>query len=107
MLYVLKVIYSTFLIPPGIFLVLLLALTVRLYRRQKQSATMLFIRTIFFYLCTIPAVADPVIRSLEVRYTPPTAFSGDAIVLLGGGATMDTPNIDGHGHLSATLQTAY
>lgn len=100
MLYVLKVIYSTFFVPPGIFLVLLLALTAWLYRRQRKSATTLFISTALFYLCTIPAVADPVIRSLEARYTPPAAFSGDVIVLLGGGATMDTPNIDGHGHLS-------
>lgn len=100
MLYVLKVIYSTFFIPPGIFLFLLLALTVWLYHRQRQSASLLLGFTVFFYLCTIPAVADPVIRSLEMRYTPPAAFSGDVIVLLGGGATMDTPNIDGHGHLS-------
>ncbi len=100
MLYVLKVIYATFLIPPGIFLVLLLALVIRLYRRQRQSALLLLSFTIFFYLCTIPAVADPVVRSLEARYTPPTVFSGDVIILLGGGATMDTPNIDGHGHLS-------
>lgn len=102
MLYVLKVIYSTFFVPPGIFLVLLFALTARLYCRQRQSAAMLFISTVLFYLCTIPAVADPIIRSLEARYTPPAAFRGDAIVLLGGGATMDTPNIDGHGHLSGS-----
>jgi uncharacterized SAM-binding protein YcdF (DUF218 family) len=100
MLYVLKVIYSTFFVPPGIFLVLLLALVIRLFRRQRNSATLLLGFTIFLYLCTISAVADPVIRSLEARYTPPAAFSGDVIVLLGGGATMDTPNIDGHGHLS-------
>ncbi|MDF2927823.1 MAG: hypothetical protein K0Q75_61 [Anaerospora sp.] len=100
MLYVLKVIYSTFFVPPGIFLVLLLALVIRLFRQQRQSSSLLLGFTIFFYLCSIPAVADPVIRSLEARYTPPAAFSGDVIVLLGGGATMDTPNIDTHGHLS-------
>lgn len=102
MLYVLKVIYSTFFVPPGIFLVLLLALVIRLYRRQRQSAALLFGFTFLFYLCTIPAVADPIIRSLEARYTPPAVISGDVIVLLGGGATMDTPNIDGHGHLSGS-----
>lgn len=100
MLYILKVIYSTFLVPPGIFLILLLALTFRIYRRQRHSAALLFTFTLLFYLCTIPAVADPLIRSLESRYSPPAAFSGDVIVLLGGGATMDTPNLDSHGHLS-------
>lgn len=100
MLYILKVIYSTFFVPPGIFIILLLALTLRLYRRQRHSATLLFTFTLFFYLCTIPALGDPLIRSLESRYSPPTAFNGDVIVLLGGGATMDTPNLDSHGHLS-------
>lgn len=102
MLYVLKVIYSTFFIPPGIFVILLLAITARFYRRQRKSAAILFVITILVYLCIIPAVADPVIRSLESRYSPPAAFSGDVIVLLGGGATMDTPNINGHGHLSGS-----
>lgn len=102
MIYVLKVIYNTFFVPPGIFLILLLALTARLYRRQRQNAVILCIITILFYLCTIPAAADPVIHSLEARYSPPASFSGDVIVLLGGGATMDTPNIDGHGHLSGS-----
>lgn len=102
MLYVLKVIYSTFFVPPGLFLVLLLALVTKLYRRQRESAAILCVITALFYLCTIPAVADPVIRSLESRYSPPAAFSGDVIVLLGGGATMDTPNLDGHGHLSGS-----
>lgn len=99
MLYVLKVIYSTFFVPPGLFLVLLFVLAAKLYRRQRESAAILCVITILFYLCTIPAIADPVIRSLESRYLPPAAFSGDVIVLLGGGATMDTPNIEGHGHL--------
>lgn len=67
MLYVLKVIYSTFFVPPGLFLVLLLALTARLYRCQRQSAAILCVITILFYLCTIPAAADPLIRSLESR----------------------------------------
>lgn len=100
MLYVLKVIYSTFFIPPGIFLVLLLGLAAQLYRSQRKSSAFLCGTAVLFYLCTIPAAADPIIRSLEAHYTPPAVFSGDVIVLLGGGATMDTPNIGGHGHLS-------
>ncbi|WP_312336592.1 YdcF family protein [Anaerospora hongkongensis] len=100
MLYVLKVIYNTLFIPPGIFLSLLLALAARTYRSQRKTAVFLFAFTILFYFCTISAVADPVIRSLESRYTPPAVISGDVIVLLGGGATLDTPNLTGPGHLS-------
>lgn len=39
-------------------------------------------------------------RSLESRYQPPPAASGDIIVMLGGGATADTPNVHGKGHLT-------
>ncbi|XEQ93841.1 hypothetical protein SCACP_27380 [Sporomusa carbonis] len=39
-------------------------------------------------------------RSLESRHRPPQAVSGDVIVVLGGGATADTPNVHGQGHLT-------
>ena len=38
-------------------------------------------------------------RSLESRYQPPATVSGDVIIMLGGGATADTPNVHGKGHL--------
>jgi len=38
-------------------------------------------------------------RSLESRYQPPAMVSGDVIIMLGGGATADTPNVHGKGHL--------
>lgn len=41
-------------------------------------------------------------RSLESRYHPPETVSGDVIVMLGGGATADTPNVHGKGHLSGS-----
>lgn len=37
---------------------------------------------------------------LEYKYQPPAKINGDVIVMLGGGATLDTPNLYGKGHLS-------
>jgi len=37
---------------------------------------------------------------LEGRYYPPANPEGDVIIMLGGGAIVDTPNVQGQGHLS-------
>ncbi|XER12267.1 hypothetical protein SATMO3_24570 [Sporomusa aerivorans] len=61
---------------------------------------MLIVITILLYLISTPLVGDALIRSLESRYSPPPAVNGDVIVMLGGGATADTPNVHGLGHLT-------
>lgn len=100
MLYWIKFIYTTFLFPPGLFIVLLAWLAIRLLRRQRRSAVLLLTLTLLLYGCSIPLVSNAVVRSLESRYAPPAEPSGDLIVMLGGGATLDTPNLSGQGHLS-------
>ena len=101
MLYIIKIIYSTFFLPPGIFIIALLCLTIRLFRHRRKIAAMLLVLTTLFYFSTISVVSDPIIRSLESRHPPEATVSGDVIILLGGGATMDTPNLGGQGHLSS------
>lgn len=56
--------------------------------------------TALLYLISTPLVGDALMRSLEGRYQPPPAVRGDVIVMLGGGATADTPNVHGKGHLT-------
>ena len=53
-----------------------------------------------FYLLAMPFFGDSLIHSLEVQYQPPLEMSGDVIVMLGGGATLDTPNPSGRGNVS-------
>lgn len=100
LIYFMKFLYSTFLFPPGSIIIALLALAVYLYRRQPGAAKILVAVTLFFYVFTISFVSDRLIGSLERKYQPPTQVSGDVIVMLGGGATLDTPNVHGLGHLS-------
>lgn len=100
MFYLIQMLYTTFLLPPGIFLVALAALSIWLIPRDKKAARGLAMVTCIFYLASTGLVSGALIRSLEHRHTPPAHIRGDVIIMLGGGATLDTPNIGGAGHLS-------
>ncbi|WP_144350993.1 YdcF family protein [Sporomusa termitida] len=100
MLVLIKFLYITFLLPPGLFIAILTMLCLGLYRRRQQGAGALAVIAVLLYLISIPLVGDWLMRSLESRYQPPPRISGDVIVMLGGGATADTPNVHGQGHLT-------
>ncbi|WP_322924094.1 YdcF family protein [Paenibacillus campi] len=100
MLYIIKFLYS-FLLPPGLFVLLLLALAMRLLvKRQRREAMLLFSVNVLLYASMTPFVSDALIGSLEQKYTPSAAIQSDVIVVLGGGATSGTPDVDGEGNLS-------
>jgi uncharacterized SAM-binding protein YcdF (DUF218 family) len=100
LVYFIKFLYSTFLFPPGIIIVGLIFLCSYLYKKQRKIAKVVGIFTLAFYLCTISYVSDRLIGNLEREYEVPKPVSGDVIIMLGGGATLDTPNVNGLGHLS-------
>lgn len=100
MIYLLKNIASL-LLPPGIFFVLLASLIFILWKQNNKIAKALAAVTLVFYLCSTGLVAEVLVRSLESRYTPPTEVSGDVVIMLGGGATSDTPDVTGKGQLSS------
>lgn len=100
MIYIIKFLYEAFLLPPGIFILILLICFYFLRKQKNKFADILLFITIIFYIFTTPAVSNQIIRSLENKYTLPKNLNGDVIVMLSGGATLDTPNIGGSGHLS-------
>lgn len=100
MFYIIKMLYTTFLMPPGIFLACLFILAGWLQKSNRKAAGMLAGLTLLFYLLSTGIVSGYLIRTLESRYTPPQSINGDVIVMLGGGATLDTPNLSGTGHLA-------
>ncbi|SDF31439.1 YdcF family protein [Sporomusa acidovorans] len=100
MLVLIKFLYITFLLPPGLFIVALTVCCFWLYKRRLERGLALLIAvTALLYFISIPLVGDWFMRSLESRYQPPATVQGDVIVVLGGGATADTPNVHGQGHL--------
>ncbi len=99
-IYLSKIIASL-LLPPGIILIALIGLALYLGRQRDFIAQrVLWLIIGLVYLLSINYVGDLLIASLESRYLPPTVVSGDVIVMLGGGATADTPDIEGQGQLS-------
>lgn len=98
MIYFIKSVYS-FMLPPGLFVVLLLGVTIWLWRQSRRKSLALFGITILLYLSMTPLIGDLLMGSLERQYDKPELIQGDVIVVLGGGATSGTPDIDGEGNL--------
>ncbi|HBS60972.1 MAG TPA: YdcF family protein, partial [Firmicutes bacterium] len=100
-IHLIKAIYSFF-IPPGILVLLLAGLAFGTRRRSKKTATLLAIITIILYIASTNYFGAFFIRSLEDRYSIPTKVDPDVIIVLGGGATSDTPDLSGLGGLSGS-----
>lgn len=101
-MYLIKFIYGAILLSPGLFIACLLWLGMWSYRRDKKVAKLVVVIAISIYVVSSGFAAQGIVRSLESRYVPPLDVTGDVIVVLGGGATIDTPNVDGKGHLSGS-----
>lgn len=98
LIYLIKFIYS-FVLPPGLFVLLLLLAVFWLWKRERKASVFLLAVTLVFYLSCTPWMGDLLISGLERQYSPPKAVQGDVIVVLGGGATSTTPDIDGEGNM--------
>jgi uncharacterized SAM-binding protein YcdF (DUF218 family) len=100
-LYVIKAVVG-WILPPGLFVLALAILAVLLWKRNRRYSIVLACVGLVLYLSSIPLVADALIRSLERAYSPPAEIHGDVIVMLGGGATPDTPDVGGQGMLTGS-----
>ena len=104
MVYVLKF-GASWILPPGIFIILLIALCVRLFKIDRRLTAAVAICTVIFYLLCTSLVAERLMGWLEELHTPPAQIENsgaDIIVLLGGGAISQVPDVDGVGALCAS-----
>ncbi|MFC4100409.1 YdcF family protein [Paenibacillus xanthanilyticus] len=97
MLFAIKLLYG-FLLPPGLFILILFFFCFWLYKRNMRFSIYLSIVTLLLYISLTPLAGELLIKPLEHRYVTPTNIKGDVIILLGGGVTLDTRDIDGVGH---------
>lgn len=114
MVYAIKVIVG-FLLPPGIMVVLLVTGSLW-FRHLKPLSGVTLVAAVLLYVISIPLTADAIMRHLESRYAPvnPNAIQppgtplshgetgglkADVLIMLGAGATLDTPGIGGTGNL--------
>ncbi len=100
MLYFIKFIYGAFLLPPGIFILAFTLSAFKLYQKQRRIALCFIVLSFLLYLSSISLISNLLISPLENKYQPPAQFNGDVLIVLGGGATLDTPNLHGKGHLA-------
>lgn len=94
---------ASWVLPPGIFIVIFFALAWYAWRRrERRLAVCLAGVTFVFYLLCTGLVAERTLGWLEQAYLPPAEPKGDVIIMLGGGAYDDTPDVDGTGTLCAS-----
>lgn len=100
MLYAIKFFYN-WLLPPGLFIAALLVLGVVSYKRNKKISAVILVIAGITYLLSISPCGDYLIQSLETRFVPSQTLNDrDVIIMLGYGATQDTPDVSGNGQLS-------
>jgi uncharacterized SAM-binding protein YcdF (DUF218 family) len=97
---IIRSLYHTFYLPPGILILVFIWLCFRVRQKSGRPSIALIVTTVILYLSSNSLISNFLIHSLEYRYQPPRPVRGDVIIMLGGGATLDTPNLHGRGHLS-------
>lgn len=104
MIYMLKF-CASWVLPPGLFIILLIILTVYLTKISTRASVFVGIGTLIFYLLCTGLVAERLMGHLEKAYSPPERIEetgADVIILLGGGAIRDVKDVDGVGVLCAS-----
>lgn len=99
MIYFLKFVAS-FLLPPGIIILSLVMLNIYLYKYKQRGAKALTLLILLFYSISTNYIGNCLLQSLESQYNFPERPEGDVIIMLGGGATLDTPDFEGVGNVS-------
>ena len=97
---------ASFFLPPGIFFLAFLFLAFFAWKRgERFAAKAVVLITAVFYLLSTYLVADVLMGALEDAYMPPAKPEGDVVIMLGGGAFSDAPDVDGEGALTASPST--
>lgn len=92
MLYLIKIAY-TMVFPPGIIILLLFCTALWLQQKKEYLGTLLVgLTAILLCVSAMPYFSNSLLHSIERRYAPPDQVSGDVLVVLMGGATLNTPD---------------
>lgn len=93
-----KKIFTPFIIPPGVFVALLILSGYVFFRRKKRRAARLhIILGMVLWALTIVPVSDFMIRGLESGFKIPENPKGDVLILLGGGVYEGAADLTGIG----------
>ncbi|MBU2591679.1 MAG: YdcF family protein [Nitrospinae bacterium] len=97
-MFILKKILTPFLMPPGIFILLLMGAAGRLFYKKRWKAGLFnLLMGILMWLISISPASDMMLRGLESNFKIPANPRGDVIILLGGGVYDGAPDLSGIG----------
>ncbi len=96
---------ASWILPPGIFIICMIFLTFKLFKHSVRLAIFTGILTMCFYLLCTGLVSESLMGRLESVYSPPEnvkTLGADSIIMLGGGAINDVPDVDGEGAICSS-----
>lgn len=89
---------TPFLLPPGIFVLLLAAAGARSVVKRRWALGMFhLLAALALWLLSILPVSDALLHVLESPFSTSEVPSGDVIIILGGGSRDDVPDLTGVG----------
>lgn len=97
-MFLLKKVISAFILPPGVFVtILLLSGMWFFYRKYRTVGITNCLLGVLLWALSVEPVGDTMLRGLESDLRIPEDPRGDVIVLLGGGVYDDVPDMSGLG----------
>ena len=98
MMFILKKVVTPFLLPPGLLVLLLLGWGVwRLRCRSRAGALGAFGLALMIWVLSVAPTADLLMSGLEADFSVPKELHADAIIMLGGAAYRNVPDLSGKG----------
>lgn len=97
-MFLFKKLITPFLVPPGIFIVVLLCSAWWFLSKKNWKAGLFnFFIACIMWLLSIAPVSNRLLSGLESEYMVPRNATGDVIILLGGGVYDKSPDLSGVG----------
>ncbi len=98
LLFYVKKLATPFIVPPGIFILLLFVAGTWLFvKRPRKTGIVLIFIGIVMWISALGPVSRLLFKGLESGFKMPTELHGDVIILLGGGIDDRAPDLNGIG----------
>jgi uncharacterized SAM-binding protein YcdF (DUF218 family) len=105
-MFILKKLITPFIIPPGLFVVILLLSGVWLWRRRMRCyASINIVMALMIWAISITPVSEALMGRLEAGLAIPQYARGDVIILLGGGINEGVSDLSGRGTPSEDMMS--
>jgi uncharacterized SAM-binding protein YcdF (DUF218 family) len=97
-MFFLKKLITPFILPPGLFVLILLLSGLWLWRRKQRCCALInIVVALLLWAVSITPVSDALMSRLEAGVTIPRHIGGDVIILLGGGIYEGVADLTGRG----------